>query len=226
MRIAFIGSGNMARALGIVWAERGHQVFFGSRDPAKARACAALGPGGIESGSNDQAAAFGEVVVHTVRAVMPSAVLASTAPLAGKILVCINNRAIPKDFAFETMMGPSLAEALAADVPSARVVKAFNTMAQEVFEHPSAQLKDYDVSSFLCGDDAGAKQVVADLSRDAGLTPVDCGPLRAARMLEPMGDFIRYMMFGMKRGYFATISVHDLPAATGARLGGRKAYGA
>lgn len=226
MRIAFIGSGNMARALGIVWAERGHEVFFGSRDPAKARACAALGPGGIEFGSNDQAAAFGEVVVHTVRGVMPSAVLASTAALTGKVLVCINNRAIPKDFAFEPMMGPSLAEALAADVPKARVVKAFNTMAQEVFEHPRATLQGYDVSSFVCGDDAGARQVAVDLSRDAGLNPVDCGPLRAARMLELMGDFIRYMMFGMKHGYFATISVRDIAAANGHRLGGRKAYGA
>jgi predicted dinucleotide-binding enzyme len=215
----------MARALGIVWAERGHRVFFGSRDPAKARACAALGPGGIESGSNDQAAAFGDVVVHTVRAVMPSAVLASTAALAGKVLVCINNRTIPKDFAFETMIGPSLAEALAADVPGARVVKAFNTMAQEVFEHPSEALRGYDVSSFLCGDDADAKKLVAELSRDAGLNPIDCGSLRAARMLESMGDFIRYMMFGMKRGYFATISVRDIPAAAGRRLGGRKPYG-
>lgn len=33
MKIGTIGTGNMARSLGILWAEKGHQVFFGSRDP-------------------------------------------------------------------------------------------------------------------------------------------------------------------------------------------------
>jgi 8-hydroxy-5-deazaflavin:NADPH oxidoreductase len=32
MKIAIVGSGNMGRSLGILWAEQGHQVFFGSRD--------------------------------------------------------------------------------------------------------------------------------------------------------------------------------------------------
>ena len=30
MKIGIIGSGNMGRSLGILWAELGHQVFFGA----------------------------------------------------------------------------------------------------------------------------------------------------------------------------------------------------
>jgi predicted dinucleotide-binding enzyme len=36
-----------------------------------------------------------------------------------------------------------------------------------------------------CGDDVAAKGVAATLIRDAGFDPVDAGPLRIARYLEP-----------------------------------------
>jgi predicted dinucleotide-binding enzyme len=36
-----------------------------------------------------------------------------------------------------------------------------------------------------CGDDRGAKVVAATLIRDVGFDPVDAGPLRIARYLEP-----------------------------------------
>ena len=36
-----------------------------------------------------------------------------------------------------------------------------------------------------CGDDDGAKGVTATLSSDVGFEPVDAGPLRIARYLEP-----------------------------------------
>jgi prephenate dehydrogenase len=37
MRIAIIGTGNLGRALGLRWIEAGHEVTFGSRDPASDR---------------------------------------------------------------------------------------------------------------------------------------------------------------------------------------------
>ena len=36
MKIGVIGTGNMGRHLGLLWAEQGHEVFFGSRTVAKA----------------------------------------------------------------------------------------------------------------------------------------------------------------------------------------------
>jgi mannose-6-phosphate isomerase-like protein (cupin superfamily) len=40
MKIGIIGTGNMARSLGILWAEQGHEVFFGSRNAEKGHSVA------------------------------------------------------------------------------------------------------------------------------------------------------------------------------------------
>ncbi len=62
MKIGIIGSGNMGRSLGILWAEQGHQVFFGSREAAKGQAVAELAGNGTQGGTNDEAAAFAGVI--------------------------------------------------------------------------------------------------------------------------------------------------------------------
>ena len=41
MKIGIVGTGHMGGALGKLWAEKGHQVFFGSRKPEKAQELAA-----------------------------------------------------------------------------------------------------------------------------------------------------------------------------------------
>jgi predicted dinucleotide-binding enzyme len=38
---------------------------------------------------------------------------------------------------------------------------------------------------FICGDDSAAKRMVEGLVRELGAHPVDAGPLRAARLVEP-----------------------------------------
>lgn len=221
MKIGIIGTGNMGRSLGILWAEQGHEVFFGSRDSQKGLAIAQFAGHGSKGGTNDQAAAFSDVMLYTTRGIMPSAVLSSTDVLAGKVLIDCNNWDIPEGYAY-TPIVESLAEKLAADVPHAHVVKAFNTFAQEVFELSPKPLKDYHVSCYVCGDNEPAKKTVMSLAEEIGFVPVDCGALRSARMLEGLGDFIRFMMGGMKLGSFATISVNQLPPAQGGRLGGRQ----
>lgn len=63
------------------------------------------------------------------------------------------------------------------------------------------------------------------LALDIGFNPVDCGGLRNARLLEGMGNFIRFMIIGQKLGSYATVSVNVLPAAQQQRLGGREVSG-
>lgn len=223
MRIATIGTGNMARTLGALWAERGHQVFFGSRDARRGAEVAAFIGRGTVGGINDEAAAFGEVILHTARHHLPSSLLASTEVLANKVIVDCNNSRIPPRYEYEPIT-ISIAERLAQDVPQARVVKAFNTMAQEIFEHAPEPLRQYGVSCFVCGDDREAKTTVMRLAEELGLTPLDCGPLRRARLVEGLADFARYAMgrMGMGLGPYATISVKVLPQAPGGRFGGRR----
>src|ERR1700732_2762683 len=72
MKIGILGTGNMGRALGLQWARNGHQVLFGSRDRSKAEAVAAYGHGHAQAADLDAAAAFGEVILYTVRDILPS----------------------------------------------------------------------------------------------------------------------------------------------------------
>ena len=221
MKIGILGSGNMGRSLGALWAEHGHEVFFGSRTADKGQAVAAQVGLNTQGGTNDEAAAFGEVLLYTIRGVDPAVVLSTTAVLDGKVLIDCNNFDIPEGFAYEPI-AYSLAETLADQAPNANVVKAFNTMAQEVFELSPQPLAQYAVSVFLAGDDVAAKQMVAQLAEAIGFQPVDCGPLRQARLLEGLGDFIRLMIIQQGLGAYATLSVNVLPAAEQARLGGRQ----
>jgi 8-hydroxy-5-deazaflavin:NADPH oxidoreductase len=177
---------------------------------------------GTQGGSNDEAAVFGEVLLYSARGVDPSEVLTSTEVLTGKILIDPNNSTIPEGFAYEPIV-KSLAEILAEQVPNAIVVKAFNTMAQEVFELAPEPLKNHHVSVFVASDDANAKQTVMQLAEEIGFVAIDSGGLRNARLIEGVGDFIRFLLIGQLQNPYATISVQILPAAAQSRLGGRQA---
>jgi 8-hydroxy-5-deazaflavin:NADPH oxidoreductase len=202
----------MGRALGLRWAANGHDVLFGSRDLSKAKEAANLSLGRAKAGDLESAAAFGSVVLYTVRDLSPNALLRNAESLAGKIVIDCNNSDMPPDFNFPTLI-PSLAEKLAADIPQARVVKAFNTMSAQVIALDQDKLASQNVSVFLCGDDAAAKSIVSNLAEELGFTPVDCGALGHARLVESVADFIRFQIIGMHRGPFATISVTVLPVS-------------
>ena len=209
MRIGIIGSGNMGQALGGRWAAAGHAVLFGSRDSAKAIAIAERCGHSAQAGSFDDAAAFGEVVLHTVRGVFPSELLAAPGSLDGKIVIDCNNSDLPADFRFAIPV-PSLAERLARDVARARVVKAFNTMAAELISLDLKYLAPQRVSDFVCSDDRTAKAVVAGLAAQIGFEPVDSGSLEHTYLLEALGDFIRLQIAGLGRGPMTAISVHQV----------------
>src|SRR5271165_3877315 len=149
MKIGIVGSGNVGRSLGVLWAEHGHDVFFGSRDPERARAAAEYTRNSIY-GSNDEAAAFGEVVLWTVGSVPPAEVLDDPDVLAGKIVIDPNNAPLREDMRLGPPEDvPSLAERLAQALPESRVVKAFNTIPIENYEHSPTPLRDYGITVFL-----------------------------------------------------------------------------
>jgi len=227
MRIGIIGTGNMGRTLGGIWASAGHEVFFGARKPeiaseaehlARAQATSAVG-----SGTNQQAAEFGDVLLYCPRAVDPQDVLCNASVLGGKVLIDLNNVAIPSGFRFETH-SESLAEKLQRQAPDAVVAKAFNMLAQEVFGVDRAEREDKGVSVLIATDDPEARNLVEILARDLGLTPVNAGPLRNARLLESAADLVRYLIGGAGLGPLATLSVRALsPGSAKSLYGGRRA---
>ena len=53
---------------------------------------------------------------------------------------------------------------------------------------------------FYCGDDVASKGVVKGLIGDAGMNPVDVGPLRNARLLEPLAMLWIDLAVNQKQG--------------------------
>lgn len=228
MKIGIVGTGNMGRTLGCGWAMQGHAVCFGARDSASAQQAAdlahAAGASEVHTGNNSEAAAFGEVIFYSPRDVPPHTVVGDDLSVFDrKVVIDPNNWPIPSgkfDFAPITQ---SLAEKLQTALPNSSVVKCFNTMAQELFEMPVEALRLKQVSAFIATDDDGARNKVAQLVSDLGLVPIDMGPLRNARLVEPLGDVIRYLILGAGLGPWATLKVDVLEPATTGRFGGRRA---
>src|SRR5438874_9574460 len=94
---------------------------------------------------------------------------------------------IANDPSLELGHTTSGAEALAKKTKRAMVVSAFGTVRIEVlFDVFEAKRRTRRRPSLLyCGNNDDAKNVVAQLIRDVGFEPVDAGPLRIARYLEP-----------------------------------------
>ena len=77
-------------------------------------------------------------------------------------------------------------EELAKIVPKAQVVAAFNSVPSEVlFSVYEGRRRAKRPSLVYCGDDKRAKAIAATLIRDVGFDPVDAGPARIARYIEP-----------------------------------------
>ncbi|MEO0586109.1 MAG: NAD(P)-binding domain-containing protein [Planctomycetota bacterium] len=210
MKIATIGTGSMAKALGLRWAQAGHDVWFGSRDASKAESVASGIGHGARGGENQAVAAIADVIFYTVRGVYPSTVLDDASVLSGKVVLDCNNFDIPSNFDYDPIT-ISLAEQLQADVPDANVVKFANTMAAQVFDHAPERLAELNVTGYVAGDDDQARATAVRLASDVGLTPHDCGTLLQARLLEGLANFIRFVLIGQQRGPFMSISTLQLP---------------
>jgi hypothetical protein len=182
MNIAILGAGNVGAALGRGWTRRGHRVIYGVRDPGSARARAAA-EGGSEVTTPRAAAEAAEVVVLATPWGAARDAVESLGDLGGRVLVDATNPIGP---GLSPAVGPdtSGAEEIQAVARGARVVKAFNTTGAENMVEPA--FGDRRAAMFLCGDDAAACDAVAGLAADLGFEPVRAGPLRNARLLEPL----------------------------------------
>lgn len=199
--IAIIGTGQVANALGPMFAEQGHTIIYGSRNPARdsVRELVARTGNGASAAQPADAAAAADVVMTAVPWDALPDVVRSLGDLTGKILIDPTNPRIVgddglRDWAHDTS-NAEIAQELA---PGARVVKALNTMNWRTMVDPMAS--GGPVSVPVVGDDEDAKAFVVELVDAIGLEPIDLGPLRYARMVEGM-----YILWGnantLERGF-------------------------
>ena len=184
MKIAIIGTGNVGSALGGSFVRAGHDVIFAAQDGAKTQDVAA-GLGAQTAASPAAATAAADVIVLAVPyAVAGEVADAISTAATGKVVIDATNPLKADYSGLETEGGPSGAERLAARLPGAHVVKAFNTLFASVQADPAAAGQTLD--GFFAGDDAAAKATVAELARSIGLRAIDAGSLQGARQLEAL----------------------------------------
>lgn len=182
MRIGIIGAGRIGGGLARQLAGAGHQVLLSfSRDRAALDTLAAQLGAGASAGSPADAVAFGEVVVLSVPwSTLPLAI-DQAGPLTGKIIIDTTNQFGAPPLPGE---GQTAAAFNAARLPGARYTKSFNTLTSGFQAEAAGRVGDERVVQWLCGDDPGAKEVVARLIGDAGFAPVDLGGTAKCAVME------------------------------------------
>lgn len=182
MRITIIGAGNVGKALGEGWAKK-HQVHYVKRGcPPHERATLI-----IEADA---------VVVATPADQAAAAV--TGLPLVGKTLIDCTNPLKPDISGLAYGYDTSAAERLAATVPGAKVVKAFNTVGFGIMSNP--RFGDSKAVMMVAGDDDAAKKTTLSLASDLGFDAIDAGPLSQARLLEPMAMLWISLAFSGRMG--------------------------
>lgn len=190
--IAMIGTGSVGRSLGLRFAELGHTIVYGSREPARsdvqALVDATAGDAGAETLADAVQAA--DIVVLAVPADVIESVARQLGDLSGRIVIDPTNpRAMADDGLRDFPFHDSNAERVQAIMPGASVVKAFSTLGANTMLDPA--LAQGPVSIPIAGDDPAAKAVVAELASGIGFYPVDVGPLRYAHVLEGL-HYLRF----------------------------------
>jgi predicted dinucleotide-binding enzyme len=192
MKVGVIGSGIVGQVLAAGFLKHGHQAMLGTRDPAKPEVKKWIGATpGAQAGTFAEAAKFGELIVlATAGKVAENALeLAGIENLTGKTIIDACNPiadAPPQQGVLSYSTGPneSLGERVQAKASRAHVVKAFNSVGNGLMINP--HFEQGTPTMFYCGNDAGAKAQVADVIRQFGWEPYDCGGIIASRAIEPL----------------------------------------
>src|SRR5690242_3327319 len=171
MRIGIIGQGHVGGALGKGWANVGHEVVFGARDPKSPKVAELLaGIGGnARAGTVTEAADAGEVVVLATPWSAAEGIVKTLGDLGGKPLFDVVNPVLPNFSGLAHGPDTSAAEMIAGWAEGAKVVKIFNTTGANNMANPA--YPDGAATMFYCGDDASAKQIAHQLAADLGFDP-------------------------------------------------------
>jgi predicted dinucleotide-binding enzyme len=188
MKIGIIGAGHIGGTLAKLFVDAGHEIAIGnSRGPETLRELIASLGSSAQAATPVEAARFGEVVVLAIPLKDHTTLPADA--LRGKVVIDAMNYYPNRDGHYAQVESGELAssELVAAALPGARVVKAFNTI---WFEHLKAKgKKDASIEErraiFLSGDDADAKRVVAQLIEEIGFGAYDLGSLHESRDQQP-----------------------------------------
>jgi predicted dinucleotide-binding enzyme len=165
MKIAIIGKGNIGGTLGSKWRAAGHDVVYGARGGS------GQGPGGAPVRSIGDALKDAEVVLLAVPGqAVPDVVSEQGAALAGKVVIDAVNRMGAPEFDSRAL--------IAAAAPSARYVRAFNSLGWENFADPLPG------ANLFFAADPEARAPAEELISAVGLEPAFVGDATATATVD------------------------------------------
>jgi predicted dinucleotide-binding enzyme len=189
-KVAVLGSGQVGDVLANGFLAHGFSVMRATREPQKLQAWKQSAKGEAAVGTYAEAAKWGEIIVLAVKGMVAEDVLDQCGHevLANKIIIDTTNPigSEPPDHGvirYFTNANESLMERLQKKVPAARFVKAFNSVGNVFMVNPKFETPP---TMFFCGNDASAKQEVAEILTKFGHEPFDCGGVEAARPIESL----------------------------------------
>jgi predicted dinucleotide-binding enzyme len=199
MQIVIVGAGNVGSALANGWRKAGHVVSYALKDATGKNAERAQRDG-FAILPMGEAATKAEVIALAVPWGGMTDAVKALGNVSGKILIDAINP-LTRELELALGFSDSAGESVARLARGAHVVKAFNTTGAGNM----AAAHGFKVKPMMpvAGDDAGAKAKVMRLAEDLGFEAVDAGPLKAARLLEPMAVFWIKQAFGGRGVEFA-----------------------
>ena len=185
MKLTVIGNGNIGSGISGALTRAGHEATT------------------VDQGDDIAAAVKAAEVVILATPYGAAADIAKQADFAGKTVVDLSNP-ITEDFSGLVVSGDtSAAESIAALLPDATVVKAFNTVFAQHYG-TGLTVGGAPIQTYVASDDDAARDKVSALAKDIGLAPVNAGPLKNARYLEPLG--FMNIQFGYVLGMGPTVA--------------------
>lgn len=188
--VGILGSGTVGQSLGRGFAARGYSVMIGTREPEKIESWRTEAPGPRQVGSVADAARHGPIVVLATNGSATEEVVrqAGVGSFDRKLVLDVTN---PLDFSAGRLPGlfvgtsDSLGERVQRLLPTAEVVKCFNTVGNSQMVDP--KFAEGRPKLLLCGDSKSAKGRVDAIAREFGWSgTIDVGGIEAARWLEAL----------------------------------------
>jgi predicted dinucleotide-binding enzyme len=189
-KIGILGSGVVAHALGNGFLKHGHEVMLSSRDTSKLDEWKNRNGEKARTGSFEDAATFGDIVVLAVKGLAAVTVIEDAGPqnMLRKTVIDVTNpiaEAPPENgvLKYFTTLEESLMERLQTQFPEVHFVKAFNSVGNNAMVNPSFTEKP---TMFVCGNNDASKKEVFNILEKFGWDISDMGKATAARAIEPL----------------------------------------
>jgi 8-hydroxy-5-deazaflavin:NADPH oxidoreductase len=187
MKIGTLGAGEVAQAFAIHLLKAGHEVLLSnSRGPSSLNQLVSKLGKSARAVTMDEAVKA-PIVLLAVPWPKVEAVLGKLPDWEGRILIDATNHFLLPSRELADLKGRVSSEIVSELAPSAKVVKALNTLyASNLARDPT--VGDGRRVIFVSGDDGGAKGEVSGLLKELGFSVIDLGSLREGGRAQQVGN--------------------------------------